>query len=369
MELLAQSENEGEVQELLGKVIENTEAETTMPDEAAASVLQNILQTNETAVLPGKRKSVFISWTRVAAAAGVILFISAAAYWVLSEQNNGKLTASAVVPMKQAATVLPGGNHAMLTIGDGSTIVLDSINNGNIQRGGVTINKQGGLLVYAGSLAAKAHTAVVYNTLTTPRGGQYKVVLADGTRVWLNASSSLHFPTAFTGKERNVELTGEAYFEVAGNKEKPFHVNVNGIDVEVLGTHFNINAYADETAVKTTLLEGSVRVVSGGTAGLLRPGEQGVLNKKGTGIEIKKVDMNEVIAWKNGLFQFDGADIKSIMRQIGRWYDVEIEYSGEVSKRRFEGKISRDAQLSDVLKILELSNVKFSVEGKRIVVQ
>lgn len=370
MELLAQSENEGEVQELLGKVIENTESGATMPDEAAASVLQNIFRNSETAVLPGKRKkTVFISWIRVAAAAAVILFISTAAYWVLSRPSNRKSIASMIVPAKQAAEALPGGNHATLTIADGSTIVLDTVNNGNIQRGSVTISKQSDLLVYVGSLPAKDRTAVVYNTLATPRGGQYKVVLADGSKVWLNASSSLRFPAAFTGKERKVELTGEAYFEVAKNKEMPFHVNANGIDVEVLGTHFNVNAYEDEGAIKTTLLEGSVRIIKGKTAGLLKPGEQAVLNKKVNGMEIKKVDMNEVIAWKNGLFQFDGADIKSIMRQIGRWYDVEIEYGGEVSKRKFEGKIGRDAQLPDVLKILELSSVKFSVEGKKIIVQ
>jgi ferric-dicitrate binding protein FerR (iron transport regulator) len=187
--------------------------------------------------------------------------------------------------------------------------------------------------------------------------------------VWLNASSSIHFPTAFTGNHREVELTGEAYFEVAKNKEKPFHVNVNGMQVEVLGTHFDVNAYGDEGGIKTSLLEGSVKIKSGQTSGLLKPGEQATLIKDRSLIEIKKADMNEVMAWKNGLLQFDGAGLSSLLSEISRWYNVDIVYKGQVPDRRFEGKISRDAQLSDVLKILELSNVKFSVLGKKIVVQ
>jgi ferric-dicitrate binding protein FerR (iron transport regulator) len=223
--------------------------------------------------------------------------------------------------------------------------------------------------VYDGTKASNQGSLISYNTLSTPRGGQYQLVLPDGSKVWLNASSSIHFPTAFAGHERNVELTGEAYFEIAKNKQKPFHVNVNGMQVEVLGTHFNVNAYGDEGAIKTSLLEGSVKIKKGNISGLLKPGQQGVLKKNSTDLEIKNADMNEAIAWKNGLFEFDGADIKSIMREIGRWYDVDVVYAGKVPDRRFEGKISRDAQLSDVLKILALSNVKFSVEGKKIIVQ
>jgi hypothetical protein len=293
-----------------------------------------------------------------------------AAYWVIPKQNNEKITASIAAPGKQTAKILPGGNHAILTMADGSKIVLDSVQNGNIQSGGATISKQGGVLVYDGSSPAKSATAAVaYNTLTTPRGGQYKLILADGSKVWLNASSSLHFPTAFTGKERNVELTGEAYFEVAKNKEKPFRVNVNGMQVEVLGTHFNVNAYADENSIKTSLLEGSVKIKRGDVSGLLKPGQQGILESNNNDLRIKEVNMDEVIAWKNGLFQFNGAGIKTIMLEISRWYNVEIVYSGKVPQRSFVGKISRDAALPDVLKILELSNVKFNVIGRKIIVQ
>jgi len=370
MELLAQSENKSQVQRLLDKVIEDTESETRMPEEVAASILQNILQKDKVPVVAFQRKKTFLmSAVRVAAAATVILFISGAAYWVIRNQNNTRSTASVVIPNKKVDKILPGGNHAILTMADGSTIVLDSVRNGNIQSGSATISKQGGMLVYDGSSPAKSQTAVVYNTLTTPAGGQYKLILADGSKVWLNASSSLHFPTAFTGKERNVELTGEAYFEIAKNKEKPFHVNVNGMQVEVLGTHFNVNAYADENSIKTSLLEGSVKIKRGSVSGLLKPGQQGVLENNNNDLKIKKVNMDEVVAWKNGLFQFNGAGIKTIMLEISRWYNVEIVYSGNVPQRSFVGKISRDAALPDVLKILELSNVKFNVTGRRIIVQ
>jgi ferric-dicitrate binding protein FerR (iron transport regulator) len=368
MHLLSASENEAEVKKLLDKVVENTGAEASMPDETAGSILRRILEKDKAVVVPIKKdRHVFFLLRRVAAAV-VILFISGAVYWLLSNRHNEK-TAPVALSSVKPSTVLPGGNHAILTLADGTRIVLDSVQNGNIKGGVATIKKQGATIVYDASSGAKNHGPVVYNTLTTPRGGQYQLILPDGSKVWLNASSSIHFPTAFTGNQRDVELTGEAYFEIAKNKSKPFHVNVKGMQVEVLGTHFNVNAYGDENDIKTSLLEGSVRIKRGATSGLLKPGEQGVLNMNANKIEINKADMNEVIAWKNGLFQFDGASIKTIMREIGRWYDVEIEYSGKVPERRFEGKISRDAQLSDVLKILELSNVRFTVEGKKIIIQ
>ena len=370
MSLLANRENKIQSQKLIDEAIEKTGAEVHMPDQVAASILKKIIASDtkyETAV---KIKKVHaFTWSKVAAAACVILFISSFAYLVLVRMPKDKITATVIAaPAKQARITL-GGNHAILTMSDGHMIVLDSVQNGNIMSGNNKIKKQGAVLVYDGSKIAKPSSPVSYNTLATPRGGQYQLVLPDGSKVWLNASSSIHFPTAFVGNERNVELTGEAYFEIAKNREKPFHVNVNGMQVEVLGTHFNVNAYGDEGAIKTSLLEGSVKIKKGNISGLLKPGQQGILKNNSQKLEIKNADMNEVVAWKNGLFQFDGADIKTVMREIGRWYDVEIEYTGMVPGRRFEGKISRDAQLSDVLKILQLSNVKFTVEGKKIVVQ
>jgi len=369
MSLLSASKNEAEVKKLLDKVIENTGLERSMPDETAASILQNILQKGRTKVVPiENNKSGFSFWTRVAAAV-VILFVCGTAYWFLANQNKEKVTSPVALSTAKPSAILPGGNHAILTLADGTKVVLDSIQNGNIKGGSAKINKKGAVLVYDASSAPKTNAPIVYNTLTTPRGGQYQLVLPDGSKVWLNASSSIHFPTAFTGNQRDVELTGEAYFEVAKNKEKPFHVNVKGMQVEVLGTHFNVNAYGDEGNIKTSLLEGSVKIKSGQASGLLKPGEQAILGGNVNKIEIKKADMSEVMAWKNGLFQFDDAGITTIMQEISRWYDVEIVYQGEIPVRRFEGKISRDAQLSDVLKILELSDVKFKVEGRTIVVE
>ena len=369
MGLLSQPENEAFVQILINRVIKNTGAEMQMPKQVAASILENILHRDERLVVPINRGKSVSSWVKVAAAAAVILFIAGAAYWILNSSDKNDVRSNAVALSQKTSPITPGGNHAVLTMADGSTIVLDSIQNGKIQYGGAKISKQNGLLIFDGTSHNSTATTVSFNTLRTPRGGQYKVVLADGSKVWLNASSSLRFPTAFTGNQREVELTGEAYFEVAKNKEKPFQVKVGDMQVNVLGTHFNINAYPDESAIRTSLLEGSVKITKGKTSGLLKPGEQGTLKWGGNKLEIKEANMNEVMAWKNGLFQFEGADITTIMKQISRWYDVEVIYSGKVPVRRFEGKISRDAQLSDVLKILELSDVKFTVQGKTIIVQ
>ena len=369
MALLYQPENEPVVKKLIEKAFENKGSERQMPKEVSATILLSILQRDKAKVIAIKSRKPFLKLVmRVAAAATVILFISGISYWVLSKEKKEKVTVSAV-SSKNPRAILPGGNHAKLIMADGRTIELDSLQNGKIQQGNATISKQNGLLVYNGSIPSKAGTPVTYNTLTTPRGGQYQVVLPDGSKVWLNASSSLRFPTAFAGKQRDVDLTGEAYFEVAKNKEKPFHVNVKDMQVEVLGTHFNVNAYSDENSIKTSLLEGRVRIKNGSKSGLLMPGQQGVIKKNHENIEIKNADMDEVIAWKNGLFQFDGANITAIMREIGRWYDVDIEYADKIPVRSFEGKISRDVPLSDVLKILELSNVKFNIVGKKIIVQ
>jgi transmembrane sensor len=209
---------------------------------------------------------------------------------------------------------------------------------------------------------------VVYNTISTPRGGQYQLMLADGSKVWLNAASSLRFPASFVGKERKVELLGEAYFEVAKNAKMPFKVKVNGMEVEVLGTHFNINSYENESTIRTTLLEGSVKINKNNSSSLLKPGQQAQMNKAGEIKIINDADVEEAIAWKEGKFQFDRADIHDIMRQLTRWYDVDVEYKGTVSSH-FGGTISRDVNLSQVLNMLHLTGeVKFQVEDRKVVV-
>ena len=289
--------------------------------------------------------------------------------------------------------LLPGGNKATLTLANGATIVLDSSSNGRLaQQGNADVIKTGsGQLSYTALQGKPAE--ILYNSLSTPRGGQYQLVLPDGSKVWLNAASSLRFPTSFTGTERRVELTGEAYFEIAhittkpgpkgGAKRVPFIVSIltpsgkmgKRGEVEVLGTHFNINAYPDEEAIKTTLLEGSVRLTAfspgnntpAGTRPLA-PGQQASLNATNELKITDDINTDEVIAWTNNRFYFRSADIKTVMRQLARWYDVDVVYNKDV-QGRFNAEIPRNTYASDILKALELTRkVKFGIDGKKIIV-
>ena len=365
MNLLEQPENEEALKNLIDRLFENGSLNQQMPEGISSSILKKILKKKQAAVVPFEKKTRNLAWMKVAAM--IVLFLSVVYLYV--RHNDAPQTKSRqIAATEKPIRFSPGGNHAVLTMADGTKILLDSLENGEIRHGNLSISKKNGLLVFNANPNNSLEN-LSYNTLSTPRGGQYKVILADGSEVWLNASSSLRFPTAFKENKREVELKGEGYFEIAKNKAKPFQVKVGDMTIKVLGTHFNVSAYSDENAIKTSLLEGSVKITKGKAEGLLKPGEQGILMKNKDKVEIKKVDLSEVMAWKNGVFQFDGADIVTIMNQIGRWYDVDIVYSGEAPVRRFEGKISRDAQLSDVLHILELSNVKFRMIGKKIIVE
>lgn len=372
MALLSNPENEEQVQILMDRFMENTRHEIQMSDQAAASILNNILKRGKGFVIQKKNsKTVYTFWLGLAAS---VLIILGGAYFISDKKEHAiaKQDSSSSVGLKteKSAKILPGGHHAVLTTSDGKAIILDSMPNGLLtQQGSTDVKKLGGLLEYKAPASFIGDTVISYNTVSTPRGGQYQIVLSDGSKVWLNAASSIRFPTAFSASLREVELTGEAYFEVAKNKEKPFQVKVRDLKIAVLGTHFNVKAYEDESEIKTSLLEGSVKIIQGKEAGLLKPGQQAVINFKDDKVKIANADMVEVIAWKNGLFRFEGANIETIMREIGRWYDVEIVYAGKVPRRRFEGKINRNAGLSEVLRILELSNVKFSIAGKKIIVQ
>lgn len=301
------------------------------------------------------------------AAAGLLLLISSLTFLFINQkQDTGQAITTVHEQLKN--DLAPGGNKAVLTLSDGSSIVLDTVQNGTLALQGNTeiLKSDNGQLAYNSSKSPTPE--MLYNTLTTPTGGQYKLVLPDGTTVWLNAASSIRYPTAFTGTERIVTLTGEAYFEVAKNAAMPFKVEVNELDVEVLGTHFNINAYGDEPDIKTTLLEGSVKLSNNNANRLLQPGQQGRLNKSGAIAIIENANTEEAVAWKNGLFQFDDADIKTVMRQIARWYDVEVEFKGNINAGKFVGAIPRNSNVSEVFKILELSNVHFKLDGKKIIV-
>ncbi|MGN6298132.1 MAG: FecR family protein [Ginsengibacter sp.] len=315
-------------------------------------------------MVSAKRK---LRWTiRYAAAVIILCMLSVSAYFLFKPRQEDQIGKTASIH-KEKNDVSPGRNTAMLTLANGTTINLDSAANGALTtQGNAKILNVNGLLSY--NTVGNKSSEVVYNTISTPRGGQYQLMLADGSKVWLNAASSLRFPASFVGKERKVELLGEAYFEVAKNAAMPFKVKVHGMEVEVLGTHFNINSYDNESIVRTTLLEGSIKINKDDKSSLLKPGQQAQMNEAGEIKIINNVDVEEAIAWKEGKFQFDKADIHAIMRQLARWYDVEVEYKGNVSSH-FGGTISRDVNLSQVLNMLHLTGeVNFKIEGKKVVV-
>lgn len=302
------------------------------------------------------------------AAAAVVVLATGGYYWYAQQQKAASLVKN--IPAAPKEDMLPGGDKAILTLSDGTSITLDSAANGAIARQGnaAVVKRADGELEY--QLNGTAPAIALQNTVRTPRGGQYRIILPDGTRVWLNAASSISYPTVFTGKERRVQVTGEVYLEVAKDAGKPFHVGIDGrSSVEVLGTRFNVNAYADEADIRVTLLEGSVQMESA----VLKPGEQGIAAKNNTGnnntITIdRKVDTDAVMAWKNGLFSFQHADIRTVLRQLSRWYDADVEFRGRVPNMEFGGEIERGLPLSDVLRNLESFGVKFKIENKTIIV-
>ena len=307
-------------------------------------------------------------------AAAVLLPLIVAGIYIWSAHRQPRLMQTVGVAQPLANNVLPGGNKALLTLADGHTMMLDSDGEGYLTQQGNSkvIRTCKGELSYED---AGPSAGLAYNTISTPRGGQYAVVLPDGSKVWLNAASSLHFPVSFTGRERKVEMTGEGYFDIAKDATRPFVVavttsgNLQGgrsLEVAVLGTRFDIMAYGDEPAITTTLLEGSVRLKKEDHSWLLKPGQQGLLKDTGT-IELEQAaDTTAVTAWKNGSFEFYG-NIKGIMRQIARWYDVEVEFNGDFSGMDFRGAISRTATLSNVLHLFESTNtIHFVIEGKKI---
>ncbi len=269
--------------------------------------------------------------------------------------------------------IIHGGNRAILSLANGSTIVLDSVPVGklaNTQNIAVYKAKDGQIVFDASALANKNAVTeeIAYNTLSTPRGGQYFIKLTDGSKVWLNAGSSLKFPTAFSKTQRDVELNGEAYFEIAKDSSRPFRVKTATQSLQVLGTHFNVNAYSDENVVATTLLEGSVEIsqLKTGRKQMLKPGQQARL---GTDILVTNVDAEQFIDWKNGYFKFSRENIQSIMRKISRWYDVDVKYEGRITNEGFVGTIQRSKDISEVLKTLKLTGeINFKIEGKTITV-
>lgn len=307
-------------------------------------------------VLDSSRFRMRFAWGAVAAAVLVASF-----FMLRTELNQPSKSATAPVEIS------PGGTKATLTLADGKIIALDGVANGNIVAGGnVQVIKLDGTLQYN---ASNDNAEISYNTIETPRGGKYQLVMSDGTLVWLNAASSLRFPVTFSNKERLVELKGEAYFEVKKG-ERPFRVSLqNGSQIEVKGTAFNVNAYHDEDMLKATLIEGKIYFMNLGKTQALVPGQQIRVRYEQPEMQVvEDVDVEKEIAWKNDLFIFKGMDVKSIMREISRWYDIDVMYRGKINPETFSGIVGRKSNLSQVLKIMEEGGVRFEIEGRTIIV-
>lgn len=346
---------------------ERFEPEQPMPEAMSDRIMANIFPAKTVGEEEEERSGgIAWLWPKLVAAALVIGF---GVYWWASYRGSREMAQQEKVVKVQLADIPPGGNKAILILGDGSSIALDSAGNGLLaSQGGTSVTQSGkGQLVYKSG--HDTESAPVLNTVTTPKGGQFHIVLPDGTGVWLNAASSLRFPTAFTGKQRNVEITGEVYFEVAHNRQMPFVVKNGATEITVLGTHFNVMAYDDEKIMRTTLLEGAVKITRGAMEALLAPGQQARISAATGSVRVvDDVNTEKELSWKNGYFQFEDESLESIMRQVSRWYDVEVRYEGNSRGENFTGRLTRNSNVSSVMKILSLSGVKFRIEDKTIIV-
>jgi transmembrane sensor len=323
--------------------------------------------------MPARRRaplSISRPWLRAAAAILILIMAGASAWLLLRSRSRKEPVAQAITKQDIPA---PAQTHAILTLSNGQKIILDTANNGALaQQGRIDLVKTaGGEITYNGK--ATGTTALTYNTLSNPRGSKVvTIALNDGTRVWLNAASAVTYPVAFTGTDRTVEVTGEAYFEIAKDPAKPFIVRTTGQEIRVLGTHFNVNSYSDEPTTKTTLLEGSIKITSGNRSLILKPGEQADQLRSGGLSAISGVDLVETMAWKNGLFAFHNADLPAVMRQLARWYNIEVTYEGHIPQEKFQfnGKMGKDLTLSEVLDLLTNAQVHFAIEaGNKLVIR
>jgi ferric-dicitrate binding protein FerR (iron transport regulator) len=374
-ELIKQAENEKVLKDLIAETREENNWKTDLPKDNWDRIWNAI-----TLATTNHRKKFFsIAWVRVAAAAAIFLVIGGSAYLFTDKKNIQTSVVKTSTSSHYKNDIAPGGNKAVLTLANGSTIILDSTHNGVLARQGSTqiLKLDDGSLTY--TTENKNTGEIMYNTISTPRGGQYQITLPDGTKVWLNAASSLRFPTSFTGKQRIVELTGEAYFEVSpllsakGGAKVPFivHVNsgLNGLDVQVVGTHFNIMAYENEQSINTILLEGKVNVTKNGVTKNLEPGKEAIANNQTNTLQVNDANVEQAVAWKNGYFRFKETNIHELMRQVERWYDVDVEYKTQRNDQDYTGIVPRTQNVSALLQILELTGtVHFQIEGRKIIV-
>jgi transmembrane sensor len=341
----------------------NTELSTEQEEALKAAMYAKIrsrMETTTTAPVISMRRRLFV---RIAAVAASILLL-ASVYWLFIDNPKQQENVVAQQDKTSPIDILPGKDAAILTFDNGKQVILDSAAGTISKEDGATIVNANGTVTYS----TTNENEIAWHTISTARGNQYQLVLADGSKVYLNSASSLRFPSSFKGSTREVELTGgEAYFNIATNEAMPFHVKTREMTVKVTGTHFNVNAYNDEGPVTTTLIEGKVSVNQNAQAINIKPGEQAVFSNNK--FLIIQPDINKVIAWRTGFFDFDNMDITAIMRQVSRWYDVDVVYEGKITTDKFGGRISRLLPLSQVLKLLEENDVKFNLEGKRLMVK
>lgn len=332
-------------------------------EERINRIQSNILPNRQVNNQPSfiKRNKIILSAVGIAAAMAIFFTLSPT-FKNETFENNVHTTASI-----GKTNILPGGNKAVLTLSDGSIIQLsDSLSKFNRNNNGFLITaNQGELTLKTETLANSSSTKL--NTLSTPRSGQYVVNLPDGSKVWLNAESSLTFPNTFNSKERKVTLTGEGYFDIAKNKNTPFIVQVDELQIEVLGTQFNINAYEDTPKLETTLVEGSLKVSQGLQSIILSPNQQSVWNKKEQKLSMQKIDTKAFTGWKDGYFVFENTNIKTIMSQLARWYDIEVVYIGNTANKEYTGRILKRSNIEEVLDMLELTGtINFEIKERRI---
>ncbi|WP_127127322.1 FecR family protein [Pseudoflavitalea rhizosphaerae] len=359
---LEQLLNDPEATSLVDELWEKVPASATFFEEGKTeALLSEIEARNQQVQIRDRFRKRRVTYSIAASLA--VLLTAATLYLVLSKDKPGNIVAETP---ETPVRIAPGNDKAILVLADGSTIQLESSNTTNIPaQGNAQITNINDQVIYA---SGNASAPVVYNTLKTPRGAQYQLQLADGSKVWMNAGSSLHFPTSFPGKERKVELTGEAYFEIAKDAQKPFRVTVNNMQVNVLGTQFNIMAYENETSKAVTLLEGSVNVEHHHQSMNLQPGQQAQSSDQ-TGLRVvNNIDTEEAVAWKNGYFITNRTSLPVLMRQIERWYNVDVVYEGKIPDKKFGGKIPRKSDLQEVLKVLELSKVYTKLDGNKITI-
>ncbi|MVT09253.1 FecR family protein [Chitinophaga tropicalis] len=328
------------------------EPDAAVFDERLLPMLSDVLSVDK----PVPRKRTF-SLLRYWPAAAAVILLAGVGLWLLKPGPSSTPILAKQQPVKE---ILPGVNKAILTLSDGSTVTLDSTGSQVIRQGSTVVYRHNGQLQYQ---RPQSPAGTVYNTLATPRGGQYQVVLPDGTKVWLNAASRLKYPVAFEGSTRTVELEGQAYFETAKDAHHPFIVKAGNTSIQVLGTSFDVMAYTDEKQLEATLLAGAIKVEDH----VLQPGQQAVVTA-GKPVNVTAVNTEAAVAWKNGYFSFTDADLGAVMRQLSRWYDVEITYRNGIPPGTFSGEIGRGLTLEQALKILEQANVHFTVEERRIVI-